>query len=309
MPKADSVERLRRMVKILRLLGEKDRVSVNKLAKEFSRDVRTINRDLRFLKDAGFKIVRVAPGVYSAPPAQLKNLDKWDDDELAFIIATRRLVRQLMPDIESRLSSFWGVNEEFFSPIHISAGIPQVLNNETQETMRSLIGYIMKRREARFRYKDENDLRKVEPYKLAYLKGFWYLLARDTRDSKIKSYAIDRIKELSSTKRRFNAVPEKELQDVYYPYLGHEVRKRVKVRVKKDIAHYFKRKKFDLTQTIEKEEESGDLIVSFLTVSMEPIKNFVIKPWLPNIFVLSPESLREEVMAELQGWIDKSKAL
>ncbi len=309
MPVEDTKRRLKRLVSILRLLGENDRVNVSKLAKDFLVSTRTINRDLRFLREAGFTIVRVDQGVYSAAPSQLDGLEMLDEDELSFLIATRHLVRQLLPDIEPKLTGFLGLTEDLISPVHISAGIPQMLSNETQKTMRVLLSHIAAKREITFLYKEEDKPRRVEPYKLAYLRGFWYLLARDMGDSKIKSYAIDRIKDISTTKRRFACVPENELQDVYYPYLGHGVGKKVEVLVKKEVAHYFKRKKFDPTQSIEEETKSGDLIVSFLAVSLDPIKNFVIKPWLPNIFVLKPEDLRKEVMDEMQEWMNKQNCI
>ncbi len=304
MPVEDSKRRLRRLVSILRLLGEKERVSVSKLAKDFSVSTRTINRDLRFLREAGFSITRVDQGVYSADHSELKNVEMLGDEELSFLIAARHLVRQLLPDIEPSVSGFLGLSENVISPVHISAGIPQMLSDETQNNMMALLGHISEQQVITFLYKDEDEPRKVEPYKLAYLKGFWYLLARDMRDSKIKSYAIDRIKDISPTSRRFACIPENELQDVYYPYLGHGVGKRVEVLVKREVAHYFKRKKFDPSQIIEDETESGDLIVSFLAVNLDPIKNFVIKPWLPNIFVLKPPELREEIMAELRDWVE-----
>lgn len=51
----------------------------------------------------------------------------------------------------------------------------------------------------------ENDLttRTVEPYALKEFKNRWYLLARDAKDKKVKSFALDRVTELEFTKKKF----------------------------------------------------------------------------------------------------------
>ena len=253
--------------------------------------VRTIHRDIKFLKEAGFRIDRVASGVYTATLYQLKGVEMLDDDELSFFIASKRLVRWLFPKLEHLFDAFWGrITDSFYPSIYISAEIPQTLSDSTLKSMRNLIGYISSQREVLFRCKDECNLRKVEPHKLAYLKGFWYLIGKDQRDLKLKAYAIDRITSLSATKRKFAVLPQVEemVQKLCYPYLTDRTRRWVRVKVDKEVAHYFKRKRFDPTQKIENEFDSGDLIVSFLADNTDPIKNFIVKPWVPYVLVLDP---------------------
>lgn len=51
----------------------------------------------------------------------------------------------------------------------------------------------------------ENELtnRTVEPYALKEFKNRWYLLARDTKDQNVKSFALDRMTELEFSKKKF----------------------------------------------------------------------------------------------------------
>lgn len=56
-------------------------------------------------------------------------------------------------------------------------------------------------------YETETSLREVEPYALKEFKGRWYLFSKDLGDGIIKTFALDRIKELDITKKR-NAFPE-----------------------------------------------------------------------------------------------------
>ena len=52
-------------------------------------------------------------------------------------------------------------------------------------------------------YEDSITNREVEPYALKEFKGRWYLLSKDNKDDYIKTFALDRIKELEVTKKKY----------------------------------------------------------------------------------------------------------
>jgi predicted DNA-binding transcriptional regulator YafY len=52
-------------------------------------------------------------------------------------------------------------------------------------------------------YEPDITLREVEPYALKEFKGRWYLLSKDKKDDHVKTFALDRIKELEITKKRY----------------------------------------------------------------------------------------------------------
>jgi predicted DNA-binding transcriptional regulator YafY len=51
---------------------------------------------------------------------------------------------------------------------------------------------------------DEPKQRQVEPYALKESKGRWYLLAKDRKDHKVKTFGLDRIIDFQSTPSRFD---------------------------------------------------------------------------------------------------------
>jgi predicted DNA-binding transcriptional regulator YafY len=53
-------------------------------------------------------------------------------------------------------------------------------------------------------YEPDITLREVEPYALKEFKGRWYLLSKDNKDGHVKTFALDRIKELEITKKRYS---------------------------------------------------------------------------------------------------------
>ncbi|HEY1008579.1 MAG TPA: WYL domain-containing protein, partial [Daejeonella sp.] len=47
------------------------------------------------------------------------------------------------------------------------------------------------------------SLRQVHPYALKEFRGRWYILAKDLKDNRIKTFGLDRIQYLEITKKRF----------------------------------------------------------------------------------------------------------
>jgi hypothetical protein len=75
------------------------------------------------------------------------------------------------------------------------------------ENLHGLLHAIKNRFQIRFTYlkywDDEKTQRLVEPYALKEFRNRWYLLANDLKDSRVKSFALDRLTELDITRRTF----------------------------------------------------------------------------------------------------------
>jgi len=52
-------------------------------------------------------------------------------------------------------------------------------------------------------WEDEPSHRTTEPYALKEFKNRWYVLANDLKDKKVKSFALDRLTELTITRKKF----------------------------------------------------------------------------------------------------------
>jgi predicted DNA-binding transcriptional regulator YafY len=66
-------------------------------------------------------------------------------------------------------------------------------------------------------WEDEPEKRCVEPYALKEFRNRWYLMARDLKDDTIKSFGLDRLKELDITRRTFTS-PNDYVIDEKYRY-------------------------------------------------------------------------------------------
>ncbi len=147
----------------------------------------------------------------------------------------------------------------------------------------------------------------VEPYKLTNFDGFWYLFAQDLKTKKMKNYILSEIKKLKDLNKHYKMSPEKIdniLKNVHSAWFEDGIAYTVKIKVNKNIAHYFKQRNFLYSQKILKEFENGDLHLSFDVTHDEDIDN-IIKSWLPDIEVLEPKRYKEKIISELRDYLAK----
>ena len=99
-----------------------------------------------------------------------------------------------------------------FNALNISDRLSDFIHFEKRrpagtENLFGLLHAIRNRVQIKFEYhkfwEDQISQRTVEPYALKEFKNRWYILANDTNDSKIKSFALDRLSNLEITKRKF----------------------------------------------------------------------------------------------------------
>ena len=87
--------KLIRLGQILRIFMEKEKVSSSWLSKQFQTTPRTIQRDLLLLKESGFPLHELQKGIHQMSKDLVKNLEVFDDTELALVVALKNIVGQL----------------------------------------------------------------------------------------------------------------------------------------------------------------------------------------------------------------------
>jgi predicted DNA-binding transcriptional regulator YafY len=83
--------KLIRLGQILRIFMEKGQVSSTWLSNHFRTTPRTIQRDLLLIKESGFPIHEIQKGIYSMSKDLVKNLEVFDDTELALVVALKNI--------------------------------------------------------------------------------------------------------------------------------------------------------------------------------------------------------------------------
>ena len=144
----------------------------------------------------------------------------------------------------------------------------------------------------------------VEPYKLVNHKGIWYLAAKDA--GKLKTFSFSRIERLLVSDETFKPDPavENTLVGDDGIWLG-EQRQEVVMKVAKEVAAYFRRRKLVANQVIEKELEDGGLLPSAKVVHVNQILP-IVRYWIPHARIISPETLQADMERELAGYLQRS---
>jgi len=146
------------------------------------------------------------------------------------------------------------------------------------------------------------------PYKITAFEGIWYLLADGIEDDSIQTYMLSRIDDMALTGERFE--PSDELiefaENMESAHSREAEEREVVVKVKAEIADYFRYKRHLKSQDNITVDEEGNLIVSFDITHDEDVDN-LIKSWLPDIEIISPASFRERIKRELSGYLASMK--
>lgn len=69
-------------------------------------------------------------------------------------------------------------------------------------------------------YEDLPSLREIEPYLLKEFKGRWYVLSKDRNDKYVKTFALDRIKEVDITTLKYVLPQDFNASDYYKDCFG-----------------------------------------------------------------------------------------
>lgn len=113
---------------------------------------------------------------------------------------------------------------ETFHALNISDRLSDYIHFEKRrpqgtENLYDLLQAIKNRVQVKFTYNKyhENEVsqRIVQPYALKEFRNRWYVLANDLKDNQLKSFALDRLTRLESTKKKFKFPNDFNLNDHY----------------------------------------------------------------------------------------------
>lgn len=288
-----------RLAQILIKLNQGEKLDPLALADEFGVNLRTVQRDLnvRF----AYLPLQKTDGRYHLDPAYLGKLSTRDIVRFASLAGVRGLFPTISDDFlgdifDSRIQSALLVKGHNYEDL---AG--------KEDSFRNLERAIVARCHISFDYiKDEGSksYSAIAPFKLINNKGIWYLVARD--GDKLKTFSFARIERVTQLDTRFAHEPETDrmLKEEDGVWVGEE-KKEIVLKISREIATYFKRRKLIANQVIEKELEDGGLIVSAKVGHVNQVLP-IVRYWIPNIRVISPEGLQEEIEKELRNYLERT---
>ncbi len=298
--------KLIRLGRMLKIFMEKEQVASTWLSRHFQTTPRTIQRDILLLKESGFPLHEEKKGTYRLSRDLVKNLEVFDDTELALVVALKNIVGQLGQPFQQAADSVLDRLYDCVTSMPVFVKIDDAVPLDSA-LLNRIVRAIREKKQVSFQYAADKGTHPVlmEPYRIAYFSGFWYLIGNEPATGILKRYALDRIGELKLTKEKFKAIPDrldeilKQSANIWFAEQRHLV---VKVLIDAQASHYFKRRRMFPTQEIEEERPDGSLVVSFHVGQYEAIRH-MLKSWIPHILILEPEDFREALLKDVKGWI------
>ena len=303
--------KLIRLGQILRIFMEKEKVSSAWLTEYFQTTPRTIQRDLLLLKESGFPLHEEKKGTYCFSRDLVKNLEVFDDTELALMVALKNIVGQLGQPFQKAADDVLDRLYDSVTSMPVFVKIDDAIPMDTSFINR-MVKAIREKRQVGFRYtsnKKTHDVQ-LEPYRVVYYGGFWYLIGNEPATGILKRYALDKIKDLRLLTSSFKSIPENldsVLRESANIWFSGEKNLEIKVLIDNKVSHYFKRRKMFPTQEIKEERPDGSIIVTFRVGYYEAIRN-ILKSWIPNIIILEPKELRLSLIEDVKGWLKQQAA-
>lgn len=304
----NTMTKLIRLGQILRIFMEKEKVASAWLADYFRTTPRTIQRDLLLLKESGFPLHEEKKGTYRLSRDLVKNLEVFDDTELALMVAMKNIVGQLGQPFQKAADNVLDRLYDCVAAMPVFVKIDDAIPLDAT-CLNRLVKAIREKRQVEFRYSGKKEAHAVdlEPYRVVYYGGFWYLIGNEPTTGILKRYALDNIKDIRLLKSGFKAIPENldsVLRGSANIWFAEDINLTVTVLIDNQVSHYFKRRKMFPTQEIKEERPDGSLVVTFRVGHYEAIRD-ILKSWIPHITILGPEAFRQKLLAEVKDWVQK----
>lgn len=201
---------INRLFEIIYILLDKKAVTAKELAQRFEVSTRTIYRDIETLSSAGIPVYmsKGKGGGISLLPDFVLNKVVLTDEEKEDILSSLKAVKTInLMETDTalkKLSSLFGESNTNWIEVDFSSWQSNV-KNET-EIFNSIKAAILSKKVISFSYasaKGEQIARKVEPLKLCFKAGAWYLYAYCKKRCDYRFFKLRRIKELMALEENF----------------------------------------------------------------------------------------------------------
>jgi predicted DNA-binding transcriptional regulator YafY len=297
-------------------------VTIDELASLCAVTTRTIRRDLQALEEAGFPLFDDRSNDdgrtrWRVNGQAFKNLSAGlTVSELCALYFSRTLVESLAgtpfrAEVESAFDKMAAVltphMRRFLDQLpRVIATKPDALRRpgsprQQQIVARALEATLHLRQAQLTYYSKSSDRTKtylVHPYRLAYAQGGLYLLAYVPEYAEVRTFAAERIENISLLEERFT--PIEELPDAAFPHsLGvHSGSpERVEIAFDAAVAEYVRAREWHPSQQLHDADEGA------LTMTLDVCLDRALQSWIlsfgPFARVVAPESLAREIAGQL----------
>jgi proteasome accessory factor B len=308
-----------RQWKILKTIEAGRWTSAPALAREHGVTERTIRRDLEALQEAGFplyddrqdgkKVWRLIEGY------QQRLTQSFTLAELAALFFSRNMLSFLggAPFAQDLESAFGKISEalprrslpylERIQELFSARPDPWKDYSRKQDVIAGLIDGILHQKQVRLAYYSFHSKRTkdyaVDPYRLVYYRGGLYLYARAHDYGEVRTFAVERVQKMEILDEGFEIPADfnaTEYARSAFGISGGEA-ETVELLFRPSMASYIRERTWHESQQLEEEPDGS------VRLTMEVAVGFELRAWvkgfLPEVEVVQPATLREEIGREL----------
>jgi predicted DNA-binding transcriptional regulator YafY len=288
---------INRLFQIVYILLDKKTITSKELAKKFEVSTRTIYRDIETLSSAGIPVYmsKGKGGGISLLPDFVLNKTVITNEEKEDILSSLKAVNAVNPNKTDtalkKLSSLFGESNTDWIEVDFSSWATPQTEIETFNTLKTSI---LAKKVISFLYasaKGQQTSRKVEPLKLCFKSGSWYLYGYCKLRCDLRFFKLNRIKNLCVSEDNFQ---RKVLNPIFQQKnMFQEDYIKLKLKLSAEVAYRI----YDEFDNYEKQDDG-----SFIAEINYPKGNWLfyyISTFGSHCEVLEPENVRNDIKVEL----------
>lgn len=282
-------------LRLLRLLNERKVLTSRIVAEEFDVNIRTAQRYLLYLSALPCVVADEKKHTYSLTSDYVISDKILNVSEMSLVCALIDYATHIFGPENSKF--LVGLKNRIFRMPDVYQLVKEdAIDMERIATVQLALERHIKGREVvSFSYRKSGKRYTVEPYRILYNAGFWYLVGM--HDGRVKKWVLDFIEGLRATGRTHGEIPEpvrKTLADAQSIWFQDKPPDRVEVEFDAEVAHFFERKNVFPRQEIVRKESDGRIVVSFDVHNEMDFREHVAR-WMPHFRVLAPDSYRDYI--------------
>lgn len=290
---------INRLFEIIYILLNKKTVKAKELAERFEVSSRTIYRDIETLSSAGIPVYmsKGKGGGISLLPDYVLNkavITEEEKEEILFSLKAVNTVNTSQTDnVLKKLSNLFGESNTDWIEVDFSSWADPQKEIETFNIIKSAV---LRKKVISLVYastKGKQTVREVEPLKLCFKSGSWYLYAYCKVREDFRFFKLRRIKNIFISEQKF----ERKLQTQIFHKedMFQQEYVKLKLRLSSEVAY----RVYDEFDNY-KQQEDGSFIVEINYPKGQWIF-YYITTFGSHCEVLEPEDVRNDVKVELQN--------
>lgn len=290
---------INRLFEIVYILLDKKVVTSKELAERFEVSTRTIYRDIETLSSSGIPVYmsKGKGGGISLLPDFVLNKAVITDEEKENILSSLKAVNAVSfsktDTALTKLSSLFGESNTDWIEVDFSSWANPQIEAETFDSIKSAILW---KKVIFFSYssaKGQQTAREVEPLKLCFKGGAWYLYGYCKSRGDFRFFKLRRIKELRVSEQNFQRKSPKQI------FSNDNVFQEEYVKLKLKLSEAVAYRVYDEFENYEQQED-GSFIAEINYPKGEWIFYYV-SSFGEDCEVLSPKEFRLDVKTKLQN--------